>query len=234
MQQREGHIALLRRLAFPLAVLLMGGSLAESAAAQQSEGLTIARVKYEGGGDWYNDRSAEVNLLRFVGEVTAIAVAPIFEAVELSSDRIFSYPLLFLTGHGNVRFTGREVEYLRSYLQNGGFLYIDDDYGLDTAIRREMKRVFPEQEFRELSFDHPIYSSLFSFPSGPPKTHEHDGADPKGLGLFDESGRLAVYYTWESNPSDGWADPEAHDDPPETRRRALEFGANIVVYVLTH
>lgn len=201
---------------------------------RQESGLKIARVKYEGGGDWYNDRSAEVNLLRYVSEKTSIQVDPGFESVELTSDRIFNYPLLFLTGHGNVRFAEREIDYLRSYLQNGGFLYIDDDYGLDTAIRREMKRVFPAQNFKELSFKHPIYHAFFTFASGPPKTHEHDGKAPQGFGLFDNSGRLAVYYTYETNPSDGWADPEVHNDPPEKRETALQFGTNIVVYVLTH
>ncbi len=200
----------------------------------QEGGVKIARVKYEGGGDWYNDRSAEVNLLRYVSEKTAILVDPGFESVELSSERIFTYPILFLTGHGNVRFEGREVDYLRSYLQNGGFLYIDDDYGLDTAIRREMKRVFPDQEFKELSFAHPLYHALYDFDAGPPKIHEHDGKAPRGFGLFDKTGRLAVYYTFECNPSDGWADPEAHNDPPEKRERALQFGANIVVYALTY
>ena len=192
----------------------------------------IARVKYSGGGDWYNDPSAEVNLLRFIQQHTSIPVEPVFEYVELSSDALFQYPMLFLTGHGNVVFSAEEARRLRTYLLNGGFLYIDDDYGLDTAIRREMRKVFPDKDFVELPFSYGLFHCHFSFPNGVPKTHEHDGKPPQAFGIF-HNGRLCVLYTYESNPSDGWADPEVHNDPPEKREEALKFGTNIVVWALT-
>lgn len=193
----------------------------------------IARLKYSGGGDWYNDPSAEVNLLRFVRQETGIDVDPRYEFVDLSNEKLFSYPFLFLTGHGNIVFSDFEVERLREYLLRGGFLYADDDYGLDRAFRREMKKVFPDQQFVELPFTFGLYHCRFEFPEGVPKIHEHDNKPPRGFGLFSE-GRLIVYYTYESNPSDGWTDPEIHGDPETTRTLALKFGTNIVVWALTH
>ncbi len=201
---------------------------------QSTSAFVIARVKYSGGGDWYNDQSSEVNMLQYLREHTAIDVRPTFEYVDLASDKIFNYPLLFLTGHGNVHFSDSEADRLRSYLENGGFLYIDDDYGLDTAIRREMKKVFPEQEFRELPFTHPIYSSFFTFAYGLPKIHEHDDKPPQGWALFGKDERLCVFYTVETNPSDGWADPNVHENPPEKREAAFKIGTNIIVYALTN
>jgi len=198
---------------------------------QLSSSFRIARLKYGGGGDWYNDPSAEVNLLQYIRQNTNIPVEPRYEYVDISSNNIFLYPMLFLTGHGNVYFTQADAERLRAYLESGGFLYIDDDYGLDTAIRREMKKVFPDQDFIELPFSHPIYHCHFHFPYGPPKIHEHDGKPPQGFGLF-VGDRLCVFYTYESNPSDGWADPDVHHDPPEKREAALKMGTNIVVYAL--
>lgn len=202
-------------------------------AQQVTSSFKLPRLKYSGGGDWYNDPSAEVNLLRFLRDQTGINTDPVFEFVDLSSDNIFLYPMLFLTGHGTVSLSDAEVKRLRAYLQNGGFLYIDDDYGLDASIRKEMKKVFPEQNFAELPFTHGIYSSFFKFANGVPKTHDHDGKLPQGFGLF-HNGRLCVYYTYESNPSDGWADKEVHNDPPAKREEALKFGVNIVVWALTH
>lgn len=195
--------------------------------------VRIARVKYAGGGDWYNDPSAEVNLLRFVQTTTSIDVAPGYEFVELTNDRLFSYPILFLTGHGNIALSPSEVQQLRMYLLSGGFLYADDDYGLHSSFLREMKKVFPEKDFVELPFDYGLYHAHFSFPNGVPKTHEHDKKPPQGFGLFHE-GRLIVYYTYESNPSDGWADAEIHGDPPDVRETALRFGTNIIVWALSH
>jgi len=193
----------------------------------------IARLKYEGGGDWYNDPTEEPNLLRFVKNNTNIEVNAEYTWVDIASDDIFNYPFLFLTGHGNVDFSEAEAKRLRAYLEAGGFLYIDDDYGLDKPIRREMKKVFPDQEFQELPYTHGIYHAHFEFPKGVPKTHEHDGKPPQGFGLFIDK-RMCVYYTYESNPSDGWDDPEVHNDPPEKREEALRFGTNIVVWALTH
>jgi hypothetical protein len=175
--------------------------------ARVSSAFTIARLKYGGGGDWYNDPSAEVNLLTFLRQQTGLDIDPRYEFVEISDERFFTYPFVFMTGHGNVRLSENEVRRLRVYLDNGGFLYADDDYGMDKAFRREMKKVYPDQD--------------------------HDKNPPQGLALFRE-GRLVVYYTYESNPSDGWADPEVHNDPDQKRQEALRFGANIVLWALTH
>lgn len=194
--------------------------------------VTLARIKYSGGADWYNDPSGEVNLLKYVAKSTNIPVNPIYQFVDLASDNLFIYPLIFLTGHGNVNFSETEVTNLRAYLQNGGFLYIDDDYGLDPYIRKQMKRIFPEQEFVELPFSHGIYSVHFKFPNGLPKIHEHDDKSPQGLGLF-HNGRLCVYYTYESNLADGWTDADVHNDPPEVRENSLKMGTNIIVWALT-
>jgi hypothetical protein len=198
---------------------------------QDDSRFKIARVKYNGGGDWYNDPSAEVNLLKFVAQNTNIKTNPKYEFVDLSTGNIFAYPFLFITGHGNVVFSDAEAKKLRSYLENGGFLYVDDDYGLDKAFRREMKKVFPEKDLVELPFSYGLYNCMFDFRTGPPKTHEHDKNLPRGYGLFVDK-RLCVYYTFESNPSDGWVDPEVHKDPPEKREEALRFGTNIIVWAL--
>jgi hypothetical protein len=203
-------------------------------AGGQGGAFVIARLKYSGGGDWYNDQSSEVNMLDYLRKVTGMDVRPSFEYVDLATDNIFSYPLLFLTGHGTVAMSDAEVKRLRAYLDKGGFLYIDDDYGLDSSIRREMRRVFPEQEFQELPFTHPIYHSFYDFPNGPPKIHEHDGKPAQGFGLFADKKRLCVFYTYETNPSDGWADASVHDDPPEKREAAFKIGTNIIVYALTN
>jgi len=193
----------------------------------------IARLKYSGGGDWYNDPQEEVNLLKFVQQNTTIDCDPRYEFVDLSSDKLFSYPFLYITGHGNINFSDYEVQRLRTYLQQGGFLYADDDYGMDKAFRREMKKVFPDQAMVELPFSYGLYSCQFSFPNGVPKTHEHDGKPAQGFGWFFH-GRLVVYYTYESNPSDAWNDTEVHGDPEPKRQEALRFGTNIVVWALTH
>ena len=200
---------------------------------QNENAFQIARLKYNGGGDWYNDPSAEVNLLKFVSQNTNLKVKAEYKFVDISSEEIFSYPFLFMTGHGNVVFSKDDATRLRKYLENGGFLYIDDDYSLDKAIRREMKKVFPENNFVELPFSHHIYNIMYDFSSGPPKTHKHDENPPQGFGIFIDK-RLAVYYTFESNPSDGWADPEVHKDPPNKREEALRFGTNILLWALSN
>jgi hypothetical protein len=200
--------------------------------AQNQEGFQIARLKYNGGGDWYNDPSAEVNLLKFVQANTNIKVNAEYKFVDLASDEIFSYPFLFLTGHGNIVFSSEEAKRLRTYLENGGFLYIDDDYGLDKAVRREMKKVFPEKDFLEVPFSNQIFNIFYKFDNGTPKTHEHDKKPPQSFGIFIGE-RLAVLYTYESNPSDGWADPEVHNDPQNKREEALKFGTNIIIYALS-
>ena len=200
----------------------------------QSRGsFTIARLKYNGGGDWYNDPNEEVNLLNYVRQHTNIDVNPRYEYVDVGSDNIFSYPFLFLTGHGNINFSEAEVRRLRTYLENGGFLYADDDYGIDKAFRREIKKVFPDKELVELPFSYGLYHCFYDFPNGVPKIHKHEGKPPQGFGIFLD-GRLAVYYTYESNPSDGWNDPSVHGDTPEKHLEALQFGTNLVVWVLSH
>ena len=201
--------------------------------AKVSSALKIARLKYDGGGDWYNDPQEEVNLLKFVKQNTAIDVDPVYEFVEISSEKFYSYPFIFLTGHGNMVFSDADAKRLRTYLENGGFIYADDDYGMDKAFRHEIKKVFPDQDLVELPFSYNLYHAQYDFPNGPPKTHEHDGKPPQGFGLFNK-GRLVLYYTYESNPSDGWNDPEVHVDPPEKREEALRFGTNIIVFALTH
>ncbi len=220
-----------------LAILASGGMSAQQEAGVVGRGtydsqLKSARLKYGGGGDWYNDPTEEPNLLKFVHEQTGIDVDAQYTFVDLSDDKLFSYPILFMTGHGNIALSDYEVQRLRSYLQKGGFLYADDDYGMDKAFRREIKKVFPDIPLAELPFSYGLFHVHFDFPNGVPKTHEHDGKPPQSFGIF-LNGRLAVLYTYESNPSDGWDDPEVHNDPPEKRLEALKFGTNIVVWALT-
>ncbi len=213
--------------------LVAGLALPVPASAQASTSFQIARVKYGGGGDWYSDDQSLIELLKFARANTLLDVESREEAVELSSDKVFTFPYLYLTGHGNVRFTEDEAERLRRYLEGGGFLHIDDNYGLDRHIRREMKKVFPDREFVELPFDHPIFQSHFSFSNGLPKIHEHDGKPPQGFGLF-INGRLAVFYSYESDLGDGWEPEEVHNVPPEKRLAALRMGVNILTFAMMH
>lgn len=220
---------------FPVAALvLLAASLcapALQAQPQLKSEFTIARIKYRGGGDWYNDPSIIPNMLRFLAQNTTIITGKDERQVELTDHELFAYPVAYLTGHGRIQFSPEEAQQLRRYLTSGGFLYADDDYGMDKYFREEMAKVFPEKKWVELPFSHPIYHCHFEFSGGVPKTHEHDGGPPKAFGLFHE-GRLIAYYTWNTNISDGWADPEVHGDPPEVREQALRMGANIVVYAL--
>lgn len=202
--------------------------------AQESYAFTIARVKYEGGGDWYSDPESLPELLSFVRKETLVDVAPREEIVELSSDNLYSYPYLYLTGHGNLRWTSNEALRLRRYLENGGFLHIDDNYGLDSYIRRELKKVFPELELVELPFNHDLYSIVFPFPNGLPKIHEHDGKPPQGFALLNEEGRVMVYYSYETDLGDGWEPMSVHEKPEPLRTAALQMGTNILVYAMTH
>lgn len=201
------------------------------ASAQDPHSFSIARLKYGGGGDWYADEQSLTELIRYVKEQTLMDLAPREDVVELSSDKVFTFPYLYLTGHGNVRFTSDEALRLRRYLDGGGFLHIDDNYGLDRHVRREMKKVFPDQEFVELPFSHPIFNTLFKFPNGLPKIHEHDGKPPQGFGLFSGE-RLVVFYTYESDLGDGWEPKAVHNVPDEKRLAALRMGANILTYAM--
>ncbi len=195
--------------------------------------LTMARLKYAGGGDWYNDPSAIPNLLAFLQKETTVRTADDEAKVEIMDQELFSYPLLFLTGHGNISLSNDEVKRLRSYLTSGGFLFADDDYGMDKSFRAAMKKVFPEKEMIELPFNHPLYHCHFIFENGLPKIHEHDGGPPHGYAIFHE-GRMVMFYSFNTNISDGWADPEVHQDPEAVRINALKMGTNIVVYALTN
>ena len=201
--------------------------------AQQNLDLQIARIQYSGGGDWYNDPSAEVNLLKFISENTNILTNPTYITTGLETNEIFNFPITFLTGHGTVVFSDKNVKLLRDYFENGGFMIIDDDYGLDKSFRREIKKVFPNNDLVELPFNHDIYHSFYDFENGPPKTHEHDNKPPRGYGLF-LGERMVLFYITESNPSDGWANQDVHNDPEEKRLEALKFGTNIIVYVLSN
>ncbi len=214
-----------------LVVLLAAGG-GTPLAAQQDYSFEVARVKYSGGGDWYSDPESLNELLKFVRAETGLDVAPREVVVELSGDKLYAYPYLYLTGHGNVRLSVEEALRLRHYLLGGGFLHVDDNYGLDPHIRRELKKVFPDRTLRELPFSHPVFSVHFTFPSGLPKIHEHDGKPPQAFGIFDDSGRLCVLYSYESDLGDGWEPSEVHSDPPEKRLQALRMGTNILTYTM--
>jgi len=215
---------------FLLTLFLLG--LVLPASAQQSSSFKLARIKYRGAGDWYNDPSSLKNLAEFARQQVPIAINPEYDDVAIGSSNLFEYPFAFLTGHGSISINQTEAANLREYLNNGGFLYIDDDYGLDKHFRDVIKQVYPDEELIEIPFDHPIYHQVYDFPEGLPKVHEHDGKPPRGFGLL-RNGRLVLFYTYESNLADGWANPEVHNDPAAIRQKALQMGTNILVYALT-
>ncbi|MCG8476849.1 MAG: DUF4159 domain-containing protein [Cytophagales bacterium] len=194
--------------------------------------VKIAKLKYNGGGDWYANKTALPNLIRFCNQNLDMKIAPKEDFVEVGSLELLNYPYVYLTGHGNIVFSQHEAENLRKYLLAGGFLHVDDNYGLDPYIRLEMKKVFPEYEFVELPFDHSIYRQHYRFDKGLPKVHEHDGKRPQGLGIF-HKGRLLVFYSYESDLGNGWEDQSIHNDPEEIRVEALKAGANILQFVFT-
>ncbi|MCB9231902.1 MAG: DUF4159 domain-containing protein [Bacteroidia bacterium] len=198
---------------------------------QDKASFRIGKLKYEGGGDWYANPTSLPNLLKFLKENSTVQVGPEEETVEAGGTQIFQYPYVYMTGHGNVAFTDAEAENLRKYLISGGFLHIDDNYGMDKYIRREMKKVFPELEFVALPFSHGIYHMQYDFKNGLPKIHEHDGLPPEGLGLIYE-GRLVTFYTYECDLGDGWEDSDVHNDPEDVRQKALEMGVNIILWAL--
>ena len=192
--------------------------------------VQLALLKYNGGGDWYANPTALPNLIFFCNKYIQTDLNEEYETVEPGSTDIFNYPFIHLTGHGNVVFSSQQAENLRQYLIAGGFLHIDDNYGMDPFIRPEMKKVFPELEFEELSFDHPIYHQKYDFKNGLPKIHEHDDKPPQGFGLV-YKGRLVCFYTYECDLGDGWEDTSVHNDSDEKRIEALKMGANIIQYV---
>lgn len=196
----------------------------------QNQGVKIALMKYSGGGDWYSDPTALPNLIAFCNLNLKTNIFPEPSTVELSTPEIFNFPFVHLTGHGNIIFSENEARNLRTYLEGGGFLHCDDNYGLDEYFRREMKKVFPEKEFIELPPSHPIFHQKYDFNEGLPKIHEHDGKPAQAFGLFIEE-LMVCLYTYESDLGDGWEDPDVHNDPPETREKALKMGANIISFV---
>lgn len=195
--------------------------------------VKIAKLKYNGGGDWYANKTALPNLIKFCNKELNMLLESEEDAVEVGSQEIFNYPYIYMTGHGNVVFSGEEAANLRNYLIAGGFLHIDDNYGLDKFVRIELKKVFPELELIELPFDHPIYHQKFDFAKGLPKIHEHDGKPAQGFGLIYE-GRLVAFYSYECDLGNGWEDQRIHNDPQERREMALKMGANIISYCFTH
>lgn len=196
----------------------------QSALAQE-----IAILKYGGGGDWYSNPTALPNLIAFCNENINTDIVPKPQTVEVGSSILYEYPFLHMTGHGNIFFSQEEADNLRTYLMSGGFLHVDDNYGMEPYLRKELLKVFPEKELTELGADHPIFNQTYKFPEGLPKIHEHDGKRPQALGIFHEN-RLLLLFTFESDLGDGWEDAEVHNDPRDVRLKALQMGANIIQY----
>ena len=212
-----------------LALLLLAG--VSPVGAQEEGGVTIGRLHYDGGGDWYANPSSLPNLLAAVRARTDLQAAERERVVMLSSPALWEVPYLYMTGHGNVRFSESDLVTLRRYLLQGGFLHADDNYGMDESFRRELARVFPDRPLVEVPLDHPIYNLVYQFPRGVPKIHEHDGKPAQGFGIFLD-GRLAVFYTYQADLGDGWEDPDVHKDDPAVREAALRMGVNLVTYAV--
>ena len=198
-----------------------------------SPSYKIAVLKYNGGGDWYSNSTALTNLIQYCNDRLGTNMYKQYDIVEVGNQAIFNYPFVHMTGHGNVVFSTDDSENLRNYLIGGGFLHIDDNYGMDKFIRPEMKKVFPESDFVELPYNHPIYNQEFSFKNGLPKIHKHDEKPSQGFGLF-YKGRMVCFYSYESDLGDGWEDAEVHNDSQETRLKALKMGANIIDFVFSN
>lgn len=220
------------RIARSLVLAAVALAVTASGPAGESPRLTVARLQYDGGGDWYANPSSLPNLLRAIRERTSLDVEPAEARVRLTDDRLWDYPFLHLTGHGNIKLSDAEVERLREYLERGGFLHADDNYGLDEHFRREIARVFPDRPLVDVPLTHPVYNLVYRFPEGLPKIHEHDGKPARGYGIF-LGDRLAVFYSHESDLGNGWEDPEVHNDPPHLHEAALRMGINLFVYAVT-
>lgn len=218
---------------FALALAMATGQ-AHAQDGPSGPGFTIARLKYGGGGDWYSNPSSLPNLVQALRARTSVAVESIDEAtVSILDPEFFSYPFLYMNGHGAVKLTEGEVERLRNYLLSGGFLFADDNYGMDESFRREIQRVFPDRSLVEIPWDHPIYHCFYDLPKGPPKVHEHDGKPSQGFGIY-EGERLMVFYTYQADIGDGLEDPHVHNDPEAVREAAVRMAVNTVVYAMTH
>lgn len=214
------------QILFTVGLLLIQGAVI----GQNETTVKIALLKYNGGGDWYSNPTSLPNLIAYANTNLETNIHPIPATVEAGSLDLFNYPLVHMTGHGNVIFSDREVELLQTYLVSGGFLHIDDNYGMDQYIRRELKKIFPGQELVELPLDHPIYHQKYHFDNGLPKIHEHDGKPAQGFGLFYDE-RLVLFYTYECDLGDGWESYAVHKDPERIRQKALQMGANIISFV---
>ena len=217
-------------LIFLLSAATLSSSVAPQGVNGQPPSLKMGLLKYNGGGDWYANPTALPNLAQFCNNQLNTAFDTEYEEVAVGSAKLFSYAFVHMTGHGNVVFSDAEAENLRNYLLGGGFLHIDDNYGMDKYVRVAMKKVFPDKEFAELPFEHEIYHQRFDFNDGPPKIHKHDDRPAQGFGLFHE-GRMVCYYTYESDLGDGWEDEDVHNDPPAVRLKALRMGANMIQYI---
>lgn len=214
----------------PRTLFALGLAFAAPAApVDPSPVMTIGRLHYDGGGDWYANPSSLPNLLSAIRSRTRLRVAVEEKVVTLSDDDLWNVPYLYMTGHGNVRWSDRDLGTLRRYLQQGGFLHADDNYGMDASIRRELARLFPDHPLVEVPLQHPIYHLVYDFPRGMPKIHVHDGKPAQGFGIFLE-GRLVVFYSYQSDLGDGWEDPQLHHDTPEKREAALKMGVNLFAY----
>ncbi len=216
--------------AIALFLFLFPGIFSQNIWSQQSS-IALARLKYQGGGDWYSSKTALKNLAIFCNQNLKTQIKTQESIVEVGSEELFQYPFVFMTGHGNVVFSDEEAENLRTYLMAGGFLHICDNYGMDKYVRREMKKVFPELEFKPVPFSHPIYHQKYDFNNGLPKIHEHEGKAAEGLGLF-YKGKLVCFYDYESDLGNGWEDPELYNDPEYKRKLALQMGANLISFAL--
>lgn len=194
--------------------------------------MQLARLHYTGGGDWYNDPEVLPNLAKFANKELNTKLSLNEKIVKLTDADLPDFPFIYMTGHGNVKFSDREIDNLRDYLLSGGFLYCDDDYGIDKSFRKEIKKVFPNRELVELPIEHDIFKCYFKFPQGTPKIHEHDNKRPQTFAIFDDFGRIMVLYTYETNISDGWADYSTHQNSDQTREKALQFGSNILYYLV--
>src|SRR5688500_7776438 len=223
-----------KRAAVRVLAPFLGAMLVTASASWQPRAmrLTVARLQYDGGGDWYANPSSLPNLLRAIRERTSLKVEPQEARVRLSDDKLWDFPFLHVTGHGNIKLSDVEVTRLREYLLRGGFLHVSDNYGLDTAFRREIARVFPDRPLVDVPVTHPVYHIVYEFPKGVPKIHEHDGKPARGFGIF-VGERLAVFYDYESDLGNGWEDPEVHKDPPELHEAALRMGVNLFTYAVT-
>ena len=218
---------------FVLGALLPGASTIDvSAETTPVPRLGIARLQYDGGGDWYANPSSLPNLLKAINERTSIRVEPTEARVTLDDDRLFDFAFLHVTGHGVIKFTDSEISRLREWVLRGGFLHVDDNYGLDETFRKEIARVFPDRPMIDVPLTHPIYNIVYSFPRGVPKVHEHDGKAARGYGIF-IGDRLAVYYTYEADLGNGWEDVGTYSDPPEAHEAALRMGVNLFIYAVT-